>query len=174
MAINFPRCFVTNGNSLDWGGYFGQRWHASIHARCRNQHAGALALDLNDDNQRHRVLTHGPIGGWRTLPGTHTALLVGQIHFGADGQGGLVSSSLMQGEQRFSFRWRMAASGAIECQPQDDPPQLDAYGQAEIEDWHRIRFELARMDSDIGRYWVLRETGTDGFWELPMALVPMD
>jgi hypothetical protein len=67
----------------------------------------------------------------------------------------------------------MAAAGEIECQPQDDPPLLDAHGQPEFEDWHRIRFELARMDSDIWHHWVLRETGKDGFWVLPMALVPM-
>jgi hypothetical protein len=46
----------------------------------------------------------------------------------------------------------MAAAGEIECQPQDDPPLLDAHGQPEFEDWHRIRFELACMDSDIGSY----------------------
>jgi hypothetical protein len=131
-------------------------------------------LNLDDENQRHRVLTDGPVGRWCGLPGTHTALFGGQIHFDASGEGQLVSSSLMDGEQKLRFLWRMSATGVIECQPLHDAPLLNDDGRPESDDWHRIHFTIERVASDTEQHWVLREINHDGFWELQMPLVPMD
>jgi hypothetical protein len=133
-----------------------------------------LALNLDNENQRHRVLTDGPVGRWCVLSGTHTALFDGQINFDVSGVGQLVSSNLMDGERRTSFIWRIVTFGVIECQPQHDAPLLDDNGQPEIDDWHRIRFTVERVASDTEQHWALREINHDGFWELQMPLIPMD
>jgi hypothetical protein len=129
-------------------------------------------MNLDNENQRHLIMTSGPVGSWRVLPGTHTAMFDGQIDFDVGGTGQFVSRSVKEGERSLHFLWRMSAHGMLECQPQHQVPLIGDDGRPEIDDWHCIRFMIERVASDVGHYWAVRETGCDGFWEFEMPLVP--
>ncbi len=44
-------------------------------------------MNLGDEGTRDRLLTCGPLGSWRTLPGTHIQLVDESIDFREDGTG---------------------------------------------------------------------------------------
>jgi hypothetical protein len=44
-------------------------------------------MSLADESVRDRVLASGPVGVWRTVPGTHGVLYRELIQFNADGTG---------------------------------------------------------------------------------------
>ncbi|MEY4561627.1 MAG: hypothetical protein RLZZ618_904 [Pseudomonadota bacterium] len=129
-------------------------------------------MNLADEHWRHAILTHGPRGMWRTVPGTHTQLFDEAIRFDTDGSGEMRQRSVMSGETALKFSWRATAYGVIECQPVCDTPSFDDDGEPEASDWFRIRFEFRELTTDAGTSWVLQERDADGFWELTAPLVP--
>jgi hypothetical protein len=131
-------------------------------------------MNLADDVLRHRLLTNGPLGLWRTMPGSHTQLFDEFIDFRPDGSGDMHTSSAMHGAHRLRFVWRAVAYGVVECQPVYDVPELDNQGQPEVADWFRLPFALEQHSSDNGTHWVLKERNAPGFWELNAPLVPVE
>ena len=129
-------------------------------------------MNLADESARHRVLASGPVGPWRTLPGSHNVLYNERIRFDADGAGSMQTGSALGGVATQPFRWRCAGHGAIECQPIDPQPEVSAAGELEQSDWFRIAFVIEPQSTDMGKFWVLRETDAEGFWELMAPLVP--
>ena len=128
--------------------------------------------NLADESCRRRVLASGPIGAWRTLPGSHRALYDESIRFNADGTGSMQTRSTLSGATTQPFRWRLVGHGVIECQPIYQEPELSAAGTPEESDWFRTAFVIEPQSSDTGQCWVLRETDSDGFWDLLAPLVP--
>ena len=128
-------------------------------------------MNLADESVRHSVLTSGPLGTWRTVPGTHSALYRESIQFDANGTGRMQSGSL-SGTTTQPFRWRRAGHGVVECQPIYDAPEIGEAGAPEAADWFRIAFVIERKATDVGEFWVLREADADGFWNLMTPLVP--
>jgi hypothetical protein len=128
-------------------------------------------MNLADATVRHFVLTSGPLGTWRTVPGTHTVLYRESIQFDADGSGRMQSGSL-SGTTTQPFLWRSAGHGMVECQPVDDKREVGEPEEPEENDWLRIAFVIEQQATDVGEFWVLRETNSDGFWDLMTPLVP--
>jgi hypothetical protein len=122
-------------------------------------------MNLADESVRHGVLASGPVGVWRTVPGTHSALYRETIQFDADGTGRMQSGSL-SGTSTQPFRWRTAGHGVVECQPIYEPGELEESG------WLHIAFVIEQQATDVGEFWVLREADADGFWDLMTPLVP--
>ena len=129
-------------------------------------------MNLADELVRHHLLSNGPVGRWRTLPGSHTQLFDEAIVFEPDGRGELGTRSVMRGDERLRFMWRVSGYGLIDCQPVYEQPELDADGEPEVADWFRIAFVIERQRSDAGEHWVLKERHAPGFWELTAPLVP--
>ena len=134
------------------------------------------AMNLADECVRDRVLASGPVGGWHTVPGTHSVLYRESIRFDVDGTGRMQSGGL-SGTTTQRFLWRSAGHGLVECQPLDDTPEVSEPGQSEESgseenDWLRIAFVIEQQATDAGEFWVLRETNADGFWDLMTPLVP--
>jgi len=129
------------------------------------------AMNLADESVRDRVLASGPIGGWHTVPGTHSVLYRESIQFDADGTGRMQSGGL-SGTTTQPFLWRSTGHGVVECQPLDDEPEVGEPGETEENDWLRIAFVIERRATDAGEFWVLRETNSNGFWDLMTPLVP--
>jgi hypothetical protein len=121
-------------------------------------------MNLADESGRHRILTSGPLGAWRTVPGTHSALYRESIQFDANGTGRMQSGSSLSGTITQPFHWRSAGHGVVECQP--------IYEAPEARDWFRITFVIEQQATDVGEFWVLREANSDGFWDLMTPLVP--
>ena len=123
--------------------------------------------DLDDPVVRARIVTEGPIGHWRTVPGTQPATESDSIEFDCDGSGRLHSWSMVHGPQTESFSWRMVESGVLALRP--DPAPV---GEA----WQRRPFRLERRSGDPRLYdevyWALRETTGSGFWWLRGPIVP--
>jgi hypothetical protein len=128
-------------------------------------------MNLADETIRHRVLTSGPLGTWRTVPGTHTVLYRESIQFDADGTGRMQSGGL-SGTTTQPFLWRSAGHGMVECQSLDDKREVGEPEEPEENDWLRIAFVIELQATDVGEFWVLRETNSDGFWDLMTPLVP--
>jgi hypothetical protein len=128
-------------------------------------------MNLADESVRNRVLASGPVGGWRTVPGTHSALYRESIQFDADGTGRMHSGGL-SGTTTQAFLWRSAGHGAVECQPLDDEPEAAETGTPDDDGWLRISFVIEQLATDVGQFWVLREANSDGFWDLMTPLVP--
>lgn len=128
-------------------------------------------MNLANESVRQEVLASGPIGAWRTVPGTHNLLYRESIQFDADGTGRMESRSLSAATTR-PFRWRSAGHGAVECQPIDDTAEASTTGEPEASGWLRITFVIEQKATDVGEFWVLREANTDGFWDLMTPLVP--
>jgi hypothetical protein len=131
-------------------------------------------MNLADDRWRQLVLMHGPLGRWRTLPGSHTNLFDEFIEFRADGSGELHTSSVLRGAEALRFNWRLLDPGVIECQPIYDTPELGDDGELEAADWFRLPLVIEQQRSDAGMHWVLKERGAPGFWELSAPIVPME
>ena len=129
------------------------------------------AMNLADESVRDRVLASGPIGGWHTVPGTHSVLYRESIQFDVDGTGRMQSGGL-SGTTTQPFLWRSTGHGVVECQPLDDEPEVGEPGETEENDWLRIAFVIERRATDAGEFWVLRETNSNGFWDLMTPLVP--
>jgi hypothetical protein len=129
-------------------------------------------MNLADASVRHRILTSGPLGAWRTVPGTHGALYCESIQFDADGTGRMQSVSSLGGTTTQPFRWRSAGHAVVECQPIYDMPEIGEAGAPEASDWLRITFVIEQRATDVGEFWVLREADADGFWDLMTPLVP--
>jgi hypothetical protein len=129
------------------------------------------AMNLADESVRSRVLANGPVGGWHTVPGTHSVLYRESIQFDADGTGRMQSGGL-SGTTTQPFLWRSAGHGVVECQPIYDTPEISEAGEPEASDWLRIAFMIEQRATDVGEFWVLRETNSDGFWDLMTPLVP--
>jgi hypothetical protein len=129
-------------------------------------------MNLADESVRHRVRTSGPLGAWRTVPGTHTVLYRETIQFDADGTGRMQSGSNLSGTITQAFRWRSAGHAVVECQPIDETPEAGETGAPEANDWYRITFVIEQQATDVGEFWVLREANSDGFWDLMTPLVP--
>jgi len=128
-------------------------------------------MNLADESVRNRVLASGPVGGWRTVPGTHSLLYQESIQFDADGTGRMQSGGLT-GTTAQAFLWRSTGHGMVECQPLDDEPEADETGAPEDNGWRRIAFVIEQRATDVGQLWVLREANSDGFWELMTPLAP--
>ena len=128
-------------------------------------------MNLADESVRHGVLASCPVGVWRTVPGTHSVLYRESIQFDADGTGRMQIGGL-SGTITQPFLWRSAGHGVVECQPLDDKPEGGEPGETEENDWLRIAFVIEQQATDVGEFWVLRETNWDGFWELMTPLVP--
>jgi hypothetical protein len=129
-------------------------------------------LDLADESCRQRVLASGPVGAWRTLPGSHRALYDESIRFHADGTGSMQTGSGLSGATTQRFLWRCAGYGVVECRSIYPEPEVSATGAPEESDWFRIGFLIETRATDVGKFWVLRETSSDGFWDLMAPLVP--
>ena len=138
----------------------------------RNRTVESPNMNLADERWRHAVLTNGPQGRWRTVPGTHAQLSDEAIRFDTDGTGEMQLSSLMSGHTSLKFLWRAAGHGVVECQPLYETSQLDGQGEQEPAEWLRLHFEIRQQATDAGTHWVLQELGTQGFWELTTPLVP--
>ena len=128
-------------------------------------------MNLTDESVRDRVLANGPVGGWRTVPGTHSVLYRESIQFDVDGTGRMQSGGL-SGTTTQPFLWRSADHGVVECQPLDDKPEVSEPDEPEENDWLRIAFVIEQQATDAGEFWVLRESDSDGFWDLMTPLVP--
>jgi hypothetical protein len=131
-------------------------------------------MNLADETLRDRILADGPVGAWRTVPGTHTVLADESILFNRDGTGAWRCRSFLSGNTVQSFVWRVAGHGVVECQPVYEAPQTDAAGSPEASDWFRLALVIEPHATDTGTCWVLRERNSDGFWELAAPLVPAD
>jgi hypothetical protein len=129
-------------------------------------------MDLADERVRERLAQNGPVGRWKTVPGTHIVLFDGSIWFDADGSGEMRQRSVLGGVHQERFRWRSDERGTVMCQPIEDEPILSDAGEPETSSWFRIRFCFEQYETDVGTYWVMRERGHDGFWDLMMPLVP--
>jgi hypothetical protein len=132
----------------------------------------ARAMNLADERVRERLALNGPLGAWKTLPGTHSLLFDDSIRFDADGGGEMCLRSALGGELRLRFRWRSEAYGVLGCQVQYDDPVLSDSGEPEEDEWSHIPFFFEQHASDTGSYWVMRQRERDGFWELMLPLVP--
>jgi hypothetical protein len=128
-------------------------------------------MNLADESVRDRLLASGPVGGWRTVPGTHSALYQESIQFDADGTGRMRSGGL-SGTTTQAFLWRSAGHGVVECQSLDDKPGVGETGAPKENDWLRIALVIEQRATDVGQFWVLREANSDGFWDLMTPLVP--
>ena len=128
-------------------------------------------MNLADPSVRDLILASGPVGGWRTVPGTHSALYRESIQFDADGTGRMHSGGL-SGTTTQAFLWRSAGHGAVECQSLDDKPDAEETSTPEENGWLRIAFVIEQRATDVGQFWVLRETNSDGFWDVMTPLVP--
>jgi hypothetical protein len=106
---------------------------------------------------------------WRTVPGTHSVLYRETIQFDSDGTGRMQSGGL-SGTSTQPFLWRSAGHGVVECQPLYDLPETSE--ESEVSGWLRIAFVIEQHATDVGEFWVLRETTSDGFWDLMTPLVP--
>jgi hypothetical protein len=51
------------------------------------------AMNLADESVRDRVFANGPVGGWHTVPGTHSVLYRESIRFDVDGTGRMQRSA---------------------------------------------------------------------------------
>jgi hypothetical protein len=122
-------------------------------------------MNLANEWVRQGVLASGPVGMWRTVPGTHSALYRETIQFDADGTGRMQCGGL-SGTSTQPFRWRTAGHGVVECQP------IYEIGKSEESGWLRIAFVIEQQATDAGEFWVLRETNSDGFRDLMTPLVP--
>lgn len=129
-------------------------------------------MNLDDEPCRHHLLRHGPCGAWRALPDSHTVLMDGAIVFSDDGEGEMRLRSVLNGDTRLRFRWRLAGYGVVQCQPHYDSPLTGDDGQPEEADWFELPYEFRRHGCDAGSFWVLQERGTAGFWEIGSPLVP--
>ena len=105
------------------------------------------------------------------MPGTHSVLYRESIQFDVDGTGRMQSGGL-SGTTTQRFLWRSAGHGVVECQPLDDKPEVGEPGETEENDWLRIAFVIEQRATDAGEFWVLRETNSDGFWDLMTPVVP--
>lgn len=132
----------------------------------------ARSMNLDDERVRERLLVNGPVGTWKTLPGSHLLLFADTIRFDADGSGELCLHSALRGEQRLRLRWAVAGYGKIACQVIYDDPLTGPDGAIEEDDWSHIAFVFERQTSDSGNYWVMKQPGRDGFWELALPVVP--
>ena len=128
-------------------------------------------MNLADESVRNRLLASGPLGAWRTVPGTHSVLYRETIQFDADGTGHMQSGGL-NGATRRPFRWRSTGHAVVECQPIYETPEAGEIGAPEESDWFRITFVIEQQTTDVGEFWVLREANSNGFWDLMTPLVP--
>jgi hypothetical protein len=128
-------------------------------------------MNLADESVRNRLLDSGPVGGWRTVPGTHSALYRETSQFDAEGSGHMQSGGL-SGTTTQAFLWRSSGHGVVECQPLDDGSEADETAAPEENGWLRIAFVIEQRATDVGQFWVLREANSDGFWDLMTPLVP--
>jgi hypothetical protein len=128
-------------------------------------------MNLADESVRDGVLASGPVGGWRTVPGTHSVLYRESIQFDVDGTGRMQIGGL-SGTSTQLFRWRSTGHGVLECQPLDDEPEADEADTPEHNGWLRIAFVIEQKATDAGQFWVLREADSDGFWDLMTPVVP--
>jgi hypothetical protein len=128
-------------------------------------------MNLADESVRDGILASGPVGGWCTVPGTHSVLYQESIQFDADGTGRMQISGL-SGTSTQLFRWRSTGHGLVECQPLDDEPEADEAGMSEDNGWLRIAFVIEQKATDAGQFRVLREAHSDGFWDLMTPVVP--
>jgi len=66
-------------------------------------------MDLREERVRRRMLDEGPIGEWRTRPGTDTVLMEDDIRFGPEGTGAFRQDSVLLGEhvQPFGNGWAL-------------------------------------------------------------------
>jgi hypothetical protein len=132
-------------------------------------------LNLADEHVRHRVLSNGPVGAWRTLPGSHTEVIDDGIVFRADGSGEMRTHSALAGDSTQRFLWRVGGAWAVvECQPIYDTPELGPDGLPEAADWFRLALEVVPQATDAGEFWALKERGTAGLWWLLAPVVPAD
>ena len=131
-------------------------------------------MNLADESCRLSVLADGPVGAWRTVPGTHTVLADESIRFNRDGTGAWRCHSFLSGSMVRPFVWRVAGHGVVECQPVYAMPETDAAGKFEDSDWFRLSLVIEPHATDTGTCWVLRERNSGGFWELAAPLVPDD
>ena len=128
-------------------------------------------MNLAEESVRHGLLASGPVGGWHTVPGTHSVLYRESIQFDPDGTGRMQIGGL-SGTSTQLFRWRSTGHGVVECQPLSDQPEASETGAPEENDWLRIAFVIEKQATDAGQFWVLRETHSDGFWDLMTPVVP--
>jgi hypothetical protein len=131
-------------------------------------------MNLSDEHWRHHILNSGPLGAWRTLPGSHTQLFDEAIQFRPDGSGELRTSSVLRGDEVLRFSWRVVSYGVIECQPIYDVPLTGEDGEPEQADWFRLPLVIEPHSTDAGTHWVLKERDRQGFWELTAPLVPVE
>ncbi|HSW23397.1 MAG TPA: hypothetical protein VLJ62_11565 [Burkholderiaceae bacterium] len=131
-------------------------------------------MNLADERWRQLVLMHGPLGRWRTLPGSHTNLFEEFIEFRVDGSGELYTHSVLRGGDALRFTWRLVNPGVVECQPIYDIPEIGDDGEPEAADWFKLPYVIEEQASDAGSHWVLRERDAAGFWELSAPLVPLE
>jgi hypothetical protein len=129
-------------------------------------------MNLADERVRERLAENGPVGRWKTMPGTHTLLFDDSIRFDADGSGEMRLASAFGGTEELRFRWRSQGHGTLACHVIYDEPVLSDDGTPEPVDWSRIAFCFEQHASDTGSYWVMRQRGTQGFWELMLPIVP--
>jgi hypothetical protein len=136
--------------------------------------AGSITggMNLADESCRQRLLASGPVGAWRTVPGSHQALYDESIRFDADGTGSMQTGGSPSGATTRPFLWRCAGYGVVECQPIYQEPEVSTTGAPEERDWFRIAFVIEPQATDAGNFWVLRETNSGGFWDLMTPLVP--
>jgi hypothetical protein len=129
-------------------------------------------LDLSDEHCRHRLLTNGPCGSWRSMPGTHDQLFNDAIRFDPEGTGEMQVRSLMFGDATTRFLWRMAGYGVIARQDIEEAPAPEDGGQPDDSGWYRVAFVIHQRTSDVGTFWVLQGKDEDGFWPLTSPVVP--
>jgi len=85
------------------------------------------AMNLADESVRDRVLANGPVGGWHTVPGTHSVLYRESIQFDVDGTGRMQSGGHERNDHA-AIPVAQAGHGVVECQPLDDKPRSASPG----------------------------------------------
>jgi hypothetical protein len=111
-------------------------------------------------------MAEGPVGEWRSMPGTATAMMCDEIRFASDGTGESYSDSLLGGEHVKQFTWKLVGTGLLECIVRDevlDPDGLET---------EKVGFRFEEQHSDIGTFWVMCDPDGSGFWDLFWPVVP--
>jgi hypothetical protein len=134
----------------------------------------SASVDLRDARVRRRMLTEGPVGEWVTLPGTHTALMYDVIRFAPDGTGETCSDSMLGGETVEHFTWSVARPGLLACVVTDATwmPEPGMDDEPEPDEAQKVGFQFEEQHSDVGTFWVMRDSDGDGFWNLAFPVVP--
>lgn len=130
-------------------------------------------MDLEDAGLRARLREQGPVGRWVTVGGSHQALGVDVVEFHPDGTGEvtLARSVLGESHEQFGFHWTVAEPGVLSCLfvPEE---LVRSDGEEQDPDRQRVAFEFARRATDVGTFWVMQESGRDGFWMLLDPVMP--